>query len=209
MSIVCSWSFFFNDTATTEIYTLSLHDALPIFWFLAIENIFADDDSYWNKGADYSFYYEIESGRIHPVQHDGNEAFTIGDTALSPVTGATTARPLLFKFLGVPELRQRYLAHMRTVLAEQFHPAVMTATINHYQQLSGAEIVIDPKKNFTTLMYTNELRTLKTWVTNRYNFLTNHAELRPLAPTIVAVYDPTNRPGPTETPIVTAEVQAQ
>src|SRR3712207_7541346 len=23
---------FFNDTATTEIYTLSLHDALPIFW---------------------------------------------------------------------------------------------------------------------------------------------------------------------------------
>src|SRR5258708_26714732 len=28
---VCSSSFFFNDTATTEIYTLSLHDALPIY----------------------------------------------------------------------------------------------------------------------------------------------------------------------------------
>src|SRR3712207_8731294 len=28
--------FFFNDTATTEIYTLSLHDALPIFLILAI-----------------------------------------------------------------------------------------------------------------------------------------------------------------------------
>src|SRR3712207_7937428 len=27
--------FFFNDTATTEIYTLSLHDALPI-WMVAI-----------------------------------------------------------------------------------------------------------------------------------------------------------------------------
>src|SRR3712207_7438205 len=26
-----SFIFFFNDTATTEIYTLSLHDALPIF----------------------------------------------------------------------------------------------------------------------------------------------------------------------------------
>src|SRR3712207_8194392 len=25
------WCFFFNDTATTEIYTLSLHDALPIY----------------------------------------------------------------------------------------------------------------------------------------------------------------------------------
>src|SRR5260370_16089323 len=26
----CDFFFFFNDTATTEIYTLSLHDALPI-----------------------------------------------------------------------------------------------------------------------------------------------------------------------------------
>src|SRR3712207_8084423 len=34
-SLSSGWSiiyfFFFNDTATTEIYTLSLHDALPIF----------------------------------------------------------------------------------------------------------------------------------------------------------------------------------
>src|SRR2546422_9795848 len=27
---MCCYFFFFNDTATTEIYTLSLHDALPI-----------------------------------------------------------------------------------------------------------------------------------------------------------------------------------
>src|SRR2546425_4151694 len=27
----CIFFFFFNDTATTEIYTLSLHDALPIY----------------------------------------------------------------------------------------------------------------------------------------------------------------------------------
>ena len=29
--------FFFNDTATTEIYTLSLHDALPISCFSVLE----------------------------------------------------------------------------------------------------------------------------------------------------------------------------
>src|SRR3712207_9523249 len=34
--------FFFNDTATTEIYTLSLHDALPIYFFdRVIGQIFA------------------------------------------------------------------------------------------------------------------------------------------------------------------------
>src|SRR5687768_17733706 len=28
--------FFFNDPATTEIYTLSLHDALPILWLVSM-----------------------------------------------------------------------------------------------------------------------------------------------------------------------------
>src|SRR5437588_9015450 len=35
-SYSCSF-FFFNDTATTEIYTLSLHDALPIFQAAGIQ----------------------------------------------------------------------------------------------------------------------------------------------------------------------------
>src|SRR5690242_21643596 len=32
LSLLFFFFFFFNDTATTEIYTLSLHDALPISW---------------------------------------------------------------------------------------------------------------------------------------------------------------------------------
>src|SRR2546422_7091082 len=36
LQIQCCALFFFNDTATTEIYTLSLHDALPIFALLAL-----------------------------------------------------------------------------------------------------------------------------------------------------------------------------
>src|SRR2546422_7891576 len=36
MIIVVFLLFFFNDTATTEIYTLSLHDALPIYLLPAL-----------------------------------------------------------------------------------------------------------------------------------------------------------------------------
>src|SRR2546422_11629036 len=32
LSLLFLFFFFFNDTATTEIYTLSLHDALPIYF---------------------------------------------------------------------------------------------------------------------------------------------------------------------------------
>src|SRR5438309_9712694 len=47
LSIVSMWIppffflsivFFFNDPATTEIYTLSLHDALPIFPWIAVSH---------------------------------------------------------------------------------------------------------------------------------------------------------------------------
>src|SRR3712207_9119729 len=42
----CLCVFFFNDTATTEIYTLSLHDALPIFrrtaWYNKPHPTFSD-----------------------------------------------------------------------------------------------------------------------------------------------------------------------
>src|SRR5256885_2206623 len=34
--------FFFNDTATTEIYTLSLHDALPIFDIMGLQAAYAN-----------------------------------------------------------------------------------------------------------------------------------------------------------------------
>jgi len=36
VSVSVLFFFFFNDTATTEIYTLSLHDALPIYKAAAV-----------------------------------------------------------------------------------------------------------------------------------------------------------------------------
>jgi hypothetical protein len=181
-------------------------------WFLAIENLFVDDDSYWNKGADYGFYFEPESGRIHPVEHDGNEAFTatIGiDYTLSPVTGATgNNRPLLYRLLPIKELRQRYLAHMRTVLEEYFNPAVATSMIHQFQALSLGAIVTDPNKGFTMAAYTNDLLALKRYVTNRYNFLMSHAELTPVRPNIDTVRGPGATVYATDNPTITAQVTA-
>ena len=44
---VLSTIFFFNDTATTEIYTLSLHDALPIFIPLSKNHIVKKGETLW------------------------------------------------------------------------------------------------------------------------------------------------------------------
>jgi hypothetical protein len=200
-------------TTPTNQFRDKSEDVLAIdawLWFLAIENVFADDDSYFNKGADYSFYYEIESGRIHPVQHDGNEAFQPGDVGLSPVFGQTTSnRPLLQRFLGNNELKQRYLAHMRTVLRESFQPTALIPLINQFHLLSVDAISADTNKSFTMTTYTNGttgLVALRTYVTNRYNNLINHPELQPVPPEIGTVTAPLIPPHPTEVPSVTAAV---
>jgi spore coat protein CotH len=201
------------NTATTAQLRAKAEEVLAVdrwLWFLALENIFADDDSYWNKGADYMMYFEPESGRLHPVEHDGNEAFVAGDASLSPTQGLGNAnRPVISRLLGVAELKQRYLAHMRTALQEFFDPALMTPLINEYVAVSVAAIAADPKKGYTAMTtYTNDLLALKTFVTNRYKYLTTHAELTPLAPVIAAVYAPTTNLDAGQIPSVTARVTA-
>ena len=48
--------FFFNDTATTEIYTLSLHDALPIsfYYYMVGANI-----GYLNVSVGVYFFHHL------------------------------------------------------------------------------------------------------------------------------------------------------
>src|SRR5256885_16652005 len=64
MYLALSSLFFFNDTATTEIYTLSLHDALPIYggtdiWVVRTDSLGKQlwDNSY--GGTNYDGVYDI------------------------------------------------------------------------------------------------------------------------------------------------------
>ena len=58
----CCFVFFFNDTATTEIYTLSLHDALPIFVYAQMKNLrrkLAEAGADTEIRAVYGFGYKL------------------------------------------------------------------------------------------------------------------------------------------------------
>src|SRR3712207_7168837 len=57
--------FFFNDTATTEIYTLSLHDALPIYVRFAAQPAYV-----WMAPHD-------AGGGARRIQQDGVERLTV------------------------------------------------------------------------------------------------------------------------------------
>jgi len=77
--------FFFNDTATTEIYTLSLHDALPISQYpWRIEPLLLrPDDEYivypWSQGE-----FKVQNWRTGEVKHLLKYAGVLMAVAIAP-----------------------------------------------------------------------------------------------------------------------------
>src|SRR5258708_26731631 len=62
--------FFFNDTATTEIYTLSLHDALPISSLLPAHLFGARRGSYTGAVDDHAGVFEqAHGGTLRSEEH--------------------------------------------------------------------------------------------------------------------------------------------
>jgi spore coat protein CotH len=176
--------------ANTETVKTKL-DVDKILWHLACENIFTDDDSYVMKGKmDYMVYYEPETGRTTSFEYDGNSAFVIADatsTNWGPFKNVTVANyPLLYKLVNIPEWRQRYLAHYRTILNETFTTANATALVDELNAQISALVAADPKKLYTTAQYTSGVPALKTFVTNRRAYLLSNTEVAQVAPVIAS-----------------------
>src|SRR2546428_2289280 len=60
--------FFFNDTATTEIYTLSLHDALPIssptWWWVSAPDSLASSSWWVNRSEEHTSELQSRSDLV-------------------------------------------------------------------------------------------------------------------------------------------------
>src|SRR5436309_12473593 len=69
-SLLSSLFFFFNDTPTTEIYTLSLHDALPICFHKQMDNRI-------------KLLEEILSFRMQGVEFDNGDMYVDGKDRIS------------------------------------------------------------------------------------------------------------------------------
>ena len=156
-------------------------------WYLASEIAWTDDDSYVFKGKmDYYVHYELESGRITPHEFDGNSSIaTSRATTWGVFYNANNANyPLLNRLLANTDIRQRYLAHMRTIIAEEFDTAQTNATLNSFRALVDTVVVNDPKKAFTYVQFNTEFNVLKTFINTRKNYLNANAEIQQIAPLI-------------------------
>lgn len=145
-------------------------------WYLACENIFTDEDSYVNKGGtDYYLYKDDETGRLTPLEYDGKDTFLDSAVEWDPFYHADDPNyPLLHKLLAVPAIRQRYLAHYRTILKEVYNPAFLHPVIDAYAALVDSAVKADPRRPVSYEAFTAAVASLKDHVTQRSTFLNAH-----------------------------------
>ncbi len=180
-------------------------------WMVATENVFEDDDGYISKGGmDYYLYYDLATGRIVPIEYDGNTI--LKTTNYDPFKNVNnTDFPLLNRLLNIPELRQRYLAHYRTIMEESLNPSVAHAKVDAYDALINSYHQAPAVRNFSYNQYLSGVSSLKNQINTRYSFLRGRSEVNTEGLSIANVRDAVNgrvsaRPSATESVQVNAEV---
>lgn len=177
-----------NTTSASNLEN-ALADYLDIdktLWFLASEILFSDDDSYVYKGKmDYYIYQDAETGRITPYDYDGNSVMETQAVTWSPFYNENKVNyPLMNKLLAVPNLRQRYLAHMRTLINESLDTAKANAVLDNYYSMIDTIVQADTKKATTYAAFKSELQVLKNFLVNRKAYLLTNTEVNKVGPVI-------------------------
>ena len=150
-------------------------------WFLAHEILLGDEDSYvFKTQSDYYLYHEDATNRIIPLEYDGNSCLEARSKYWSPLHRADDpCLPLLHRLLSVPEWRQRYLAHCRTIVEEYMHPDIVLPKIAYYADLIDPFELDDPIGDSLYLYseFQSGLSSLNNFIIDRYDFLSTHTLL--------------------------------
>ena len=153
--------------------------------FLALENVFINNDGYWVRTSDYCLYQDSK-GRFHVVPHDMNETFSmpggpggpggpgrgrgpggpggprggprVDGVKLDPLVAASDdSKPLLSKLLAVPEYRARYLGLVRQLAETWLDWKTLGPIVERYHGLIAPAVVADTRKLDSTKAFQSAL----------------------------------------------------
>ncbi len=192
----------------------------PSIWSVALENLLTDDDSYIKKGCDFVTYTDPLDGRLHLLQRDNNEGlitpwFSITRNFENPT------KPLLYHILSHPELRQRYMAHFRTLQRDTTW-SYFGPILDAHRNLIDAAVQADPKKLYSHELFLNNFTVrvdmpypglagglitgLEQFISGREAYLQTDPELMAAGPTIHWVFPSSASPAHTDPVWILASV---
>ena len=141
------------------------------------EIIFSDDDSYINKGGmDYFIYYDVFNSRMIPVEYDGNTVFNNPNWSHF-YNEEDSDFVLMNKLFSIPSIRSRYIAHLKTLLNQNFNDNYINEMIDNYSQMIYQYVMNDPKKIYSFQEFIDEVQSIKDFFSSRFDFLINNYEI--------------------------------
>jgi hypothetical protein len=140
-------------------------------WMIAFDNILVNLDSYIGGFTQNYYLYKDDNGRFDCVLWDFNESFgtfnqtgtiqlpnTTAKSQMTHLLHASDANwPLVQKLLSVPTYKKMYLAHLHTILNENFSTNTYYTAAQALQQIINASVQADPNKFFTYSQYQSNL----------------------------------------------------
>ena len=209
-------------------------DVDEALWYIALNNIFVNTDSYLGTGNDYYAYSDPRHGRFQIMPWDLNTTFggydwgrilgTNRHLMKIDYSGGSSLRPMIERLLAVPQYRERYHAHYRTMLDEFFDWKVLGPIVAKYQKLIEDGVKADTKKLYATqLFFDNAIKDvrvsdrygtytvpgLKSFVDKRRAYLLSLTDIKKVAPTLSGLARKPLQPKLTDTVWVTAKVTGQ
>lgn len=152
-----------NNTSDAQLQTFlpALMDLQPLLRSLAIDNLFANLDSYINSARNWYLYHNDTTGLWQWIKWDANEAFgrySGGQqnlTSLSPYYLANN-RPLMTRIMNVPWLRQLYTVEYCAV-HDAFDNAQLDPRVDALVALVQPHVFADPNKQYTNTQFTTNI----------------------------------------------------
>jgi hypothetical protein len=200
-------------------------------WMIAFDNTLVNLDSYIGAFAQNYYLYRDNTDRFDAVIWDLNESFgTFSMTGTVSLPSTTSKQqmthllhsgdanwPLVKKLLAIPMYKKMYVAHIRTILSENFANGSYLTTAQNLQSLISASVTADVNKFFTYSQFTSNLTTdissgmtsapgltnlmnaRNTWLNSQADFTTTH-------PTISAITPSSTSPAINSNVTITANV---
>ncbi len=138
-----------------------------------------------------------------------------GITRAPIVSEDDPGRPLISRLFKVPELRARYLAHVRTIAAKSLDWEEIGPVARGHHTLIADEIAKDTRKLTTTASFRASLDavdsgdrrpSIKGFVDERRKFLLGHSDIKKPHPVIESVVTSADAPSPENAVTVTAKI---
>ncbi len=188
-------------------------DIDKVLWMLAYNSLFVNLDSYSGVFAQNYYLYKDLNGVFNPIVWDVNMNFGAFPFAgspnngmgslsvtnmqqLSPIYHSTHSDwPLMQTVLSNTKWKKKYIAHLRTMLAESVESGLYSQLADQYQSLIREASVADSNKFFSNTQFDGALNTnytfgsyqvpgIKTLMEARAVYLKSTTELKTTAPSI-------------------------